>query len=173
MARPPAIAAVEAADSAAVQRLFSEAAAHWRAQGLRVAGVVAEPHGLENRSCSSGYLRDLATDTAFRIYLDEAPGNTSCHLDAEGARAACAALLPQIASCDVVVLSKFGKLEAASDGLAPAFAAAIAAGKPVLTTVSAKHRAAWAAFAPDAAVLPAENRALQTWKNGLPVRTAS
>ena len=75
----------------------------------------------------------------------------------------------QIQTGDLVVLSKFGKLEAMRSGLTGAFEAAIAAGKPVLTTVSEKHREAWRAFAPDATVLPADKTALQAWWRDLGV----
>lgn len=44
-----------------------------------------------------------------------------------------------------------------------AFEAAMAAGKPVLTTVSDKHRDAWHGFAPDAVFLPANELAIQSW----------
>jgi hypothetical protein len=40
------------------------------------------------------------------------------------------------AGCELVVLSKFGKLEAAGEGLAPAFKAALDARLPLLTSVS-------------------------------------
>ncbi len=72
-------------------------------------------------------------------------------------------MLDQLSASEVDVLSKFGKLEAARQGLAPVFEAALAAGKPVLTTVSEKHRDAWRAFAPDAAALAADGAAIGSW----------
>jgi hypothetical protein len=65
---------------------------------------------------------------------------------------------------DLVVLSKFGKLEVAGGGLMPAFRAAVAAGKPVVTTVSSLHRETWRAFAPRVVALPATSRALDDWR---------
>ncbi|MBS0399033.1 MAG: DUF2478 domain-containing protein, partial [Proteobacteria bacterium] len=87
--------------------------------------------------------------------------------DASGIEAACAELLGQLTKCDVVVLSKFGKLEAARSGLVTAFQAVIDAGTPLLTSVSNKHREAWKAFAPAAIELPAEAAALQRWQHDL------
>ncbi len=81
-------------------------------------------------------------------------------------------VLGQIPDSDVVVLSKFGKLEAAGGGLAPAFAAAIAAGKPVLTTVSELHRDAWQRLAPDAVRLPADPAAIRDWWADIAALTA-
>ena len=97
------------------------------------------------------------------MFLEAPPAGTSCHLEATGVEGACAAVLGQITDSDAVVLSKFGKLEAAGGGLAPAFAAAIAAGKPVLTTVSDLHRAAFQGLAPEALRLPADAAAIRGW----------
>jgi hypothetical protein len=108
-------------------------------------------------------LRDIGTGDRFAIYLETPPADTSCHLNAKGVEAACASVIDQIASSDLIVLSKFGKLEAMGRGLFPAFEAAIAAGTPIPTTVSDKHRDAWEAFAPDAAYLEASRSALADW----------
>jgi hypothetical protein len=159
----PRIAVVQGADSESIQKLLASTVADWRAAGIRVAGVTAEVHGLPDRTCSAGLLRDIGSGHQFPIYLETAPLGTSCHLDARGVEAACASVIAQIATSDLVVLSKFGKLEAMRQGLFPAFAAAIAAGRPVITTVSAKHRDAWQAFAPDTACLDADKPALTEW----------
>jgi len=156
-------AAVEGAESAIVQRLFSEAIARWRAAGVRVAGVVEKTHGLEGRTCSAGVLRDIVSGEPHSIFLETPPAGTSCHIDARGAESAGASVLAQIVACDVVVLSKFGKLEAGEGGLIGAFRAALDAGKPILTTVSDRHRAAWRAFAPNAVVLPPDGSAIDAW----------
>ncbi len=163
MPDPNRIAAVVRTDDESAQALIAATVAEWRAGGAKVVGVIAEPHGLPGRTCRAGTLRDITSSRTYRMYLETAPSHTSCHLDAEGVQAACRGLLEQIAMSDLVVLSKFGKLEAAGGGLAPAFEAAMSAGKPVLTTVSEKHRDAWHAFARDAIDLNAEPRALRAW----------
>jgi len=157
------IATVSGVDSAAAQALFATAIAQWRGAGIKVAAVLAETLTPTESICSADYLRDVGSGTAYSIHLDTPPRDTTCHLDARGVEAACAALLPQLDNCDLVVLSKFGKLESMGGGLFPAFAAARAAGLPDLTTVSAKHENAWRAFAPDAVTLPANAEALQGW----------
>lgn len=146
---------------------MQEAIALWRAEGIRVAGLVEETHGLPDRVCNAGVLRDVVTGSTFSIYLDALPAGKTCHIDSLGAERACAAILAQIETCELLILSKFGKLEAAGGGLFPAFAAAVEAGKPVLTTVSAKHLAAFDAFVPDALTLPADMAALQDWWTAL------
>ena len=76
-----------------------------------------------------------------------------------------AGLLAQIPQADIVVFSKFGKLEATQKGLWAAFAAAVSAGRPLLTTVSPKHAQAWQAFAPAALRLEGEPAAIAQWWN--------
>ena len=151
------------ADGPRLQALLAAAVADWKATGLRVAGVIAEAHNLPDRACSAGFLRDIGSGDAYPMFLEAPPLGTSCHLDATGVEGACAAVLGQISDSDVVVLSKFGKLEATGGGLASAFAAAIAADKPVLTTVSDLHRAACERLAPDARCLPADAVAIRDW----------
>lgn len=145
--------------------LFAETALRWRADGLNVVGLIAEMHGLENRVCRAGYLRDVVSGKTFSIYVETPRAETSCHLDADGVDTACGELLKQIAESDLVVLSKFGKLEAERGGLAPAFDAAITAGKPVLTTVSERHRKSWKGYTADGAVyLSPDETALDEWR---------
>jgi len=79
---------------------------------------------------------DLATGARIAISQDLGPGSTACNLDPGGVAMACAAAQRAIEQgADLVVLSKFGKLEAGHGGLCDAFAAAMAAETPVLTTL--------------------------------------
>ncbi|MGD9510726.1 MAG: DUF2478 domain-containing protein [Geminicoccaceae bacterium] len=155
------------ADGSRLQALLAAAVAEWKADGLRVAGVIAEAHTLPDRTCSAGFLRDISSGEAYSMFFEAPPVGTSCHLAATGVEGACRAVLGQLTHSDVVVLSKFGKLEATGGGLAPAFAAAIAAGKPVLTTASDLHRAACRRLAPGALHLPADAAAIRDWWAGI------
>ena len=157
------IAVVTAADNDIAQKLLASLAAEWRRAGLKVAGLTTEAHGLADRSCSAGILCDIATGVRFRIHLDEPPAGTSCHLDGSGVSSACAAIIDRIADSDVVVLSKFGKLEAQQKCLYPAFEAALMMGKPILTTVARKHRDTFTAYAPQATSLEPDAAAITAW----------
>ena len=170
MARPPAVAAIANRPGRDAQGLLSQAVARWRKAGLKVVGVLAED-SREEGQCSAAFLRDIASGQRFSIQLDAAPQGTSCHLDAVAVGRACATLLPQIATADIVVLSKFGKTEALGEGLWPAFRGAIEAGTPLLTTVSPKHEAALTAAAPDAVRLEADGGSIDDWWKAAP-RTA-
>ena len=163
MTRSDAIAVIANREGRDTQALLREAADAWRQAGARVVGVLAEDGDVEGE-CSAAFLRDIASGKRFSIHLDAAPAGTACHLDTAGVDDACAALLPRIADADVVVLSKFGKTEAARRGLWAAFCEAVAAGKPLLTSVSSRHREAWTAFAGEAVWLEPESGPIERWR---------
>ncbi|MFI5034106.1 MAG: DUF2478 domain-containing protein [Reyranellales bacterium] len=141
------IAVVQGAPGPVVQELFRTLAERWQSQA-RVVGAIAEDHGLVDRACSAGYLRSLADGARYPIFQDLGRGSQTCHLAGDGAVEAAAAVRLHIETgCDLVILSKFGKLEAAGGGLREAFAAAIEAGVPVLTSVAASQATPWESFA--------------------------
>jgi hypothetical protein len=158
------IAVVQDAPSAAVQEIFRTLVDRWR-PSVRVAGVVAESHGLADRACSAGFLRNIYTGERHPIFRDFGPGSRVCHLDGTATLTATAAVRRDIAvGCDLVVLSKFGKLEAGGKGLLEAFKAAIDAHIPVLTSVSPAFEEAWANFAaPLFVVLAADSVKIDAW----------
>ena len=163
MTRSDAIAVIANREGRDTQALLRAAADGWGRAGARVVGVLAEDGDAEGE-CSAAFLRDIASGRRFTIHLDAAPAGTSCHLDTAGVDDACAGLLPQIAGADIVVLSKFGKTEAARRGLWAAFCEAVAAGKPLLTSVSSRHREAWTAFAGEAVWLEPESGPIERWR---------
>lgn len=163
MTRPVGICVVSGAESSEIQAFIAARAGALRKAGLNVVGVAGEEHGLPDRSCGAGFLRDVASDRRFAIYLDEPAAGRTCHIDAEGVAAACACVLPQIADADLVVLNKFGKLEAAGEGLRPVLDAARQAGKPVLLAVSDRHADAFRTLEPDAETIAPEDAAFEAW----------
>jgi hypothetical protein len=158
------IAVVQGAPNAVIQDIFQSLAERWSGSA-RVAGVLAEHHGLADRACSAGFLRSLRNGERFPIFQDLGAGSTACHLDAGAMLAATEAVRRDIAAgCDLVLLSKFGKLEAANSGLADAFRAAIEADVAILTSLSPASAAAWQAFAtPLFVTLPADAVAIDAW----------
>lgn len=141
------IAVVQGADSAAIQRLFVEVlGASWRP--LRIAGVIELP-GDDPGVCGLERLHNIGDGRRFALFQDLGSGSTGCAVDPGGVVDACAAVCRDIAAgCDLVVLSKFGKLEAENgSGLLAAFVAALEAGVPVVTAVSPYRLAHWDVFA--------------------------
>jgi hypothetical protein len=116
------------------------------------------------------FLRNLTDDARFSIFHDLGPDVAMCHLDGVGATAASEAVERDIAAggCELILLNKFGKLEAAGDGLAGAFRAALAARLPLLTSISPAHDGAWRQFTDaDFAVVPADPDAIDLWRRAL------
>lgn len=162
-AGPIPIAAVGGADSSVVQPLLAEFAARRAREGVRVVGVVEEPCP-DGGECSL-FLRDLATSLRIAISQNLGPGSTACNLDSGGLAAACGLVQTAIAAgADLVILSKFGKVEANRHGLTEAFQAAIAADLPIVTAVAPLLAEAWAAFAgPLSVPVAADADALDAW----------
>jgi len=156
------IAAVQNTSRRATEALLAALVARMRAAGTAVVGVLAETP-IEAGTCGAGILRNIASAQPFSIRLSEPSSRTSCLLDSAGVVAAGRDVLDRIAESDLVVLSKFGKLEASGSGLLAAFEAAARLRKPALTSVSDRHRAAWKSFAPLAAELQPDEAALLDW----------
>lgn len=144
------------------QAALTAAVDRWRRAGVKVVGAIAQnqPAG---EICDADYMIDVASGQRTHVRLETPPAGTACHMDRMAMNATGSGLLSQIPDADVVVLSKFGKLESMHKGLWPALMAAIAAGKPILTTVSPKHAEACRAFAPDATWLHADSAEIERW----------
>jgi len=159
------IIALQGAESAAIQRLLAKFAARRKHEGIRVAGAVEVVSEGDGGSCGSLALTNLSDGAIIRISQDLGPGSTSCNIDPAGLAEACAAVERDIArGADLVVLSKFGKQEAARGGLGDAFRASIEAGLPVVTAVSPAMAEPWQAFAGGlSAFIQAEEARLEAW----------
>lgn len=148
MSAGPKIAALAGESRHANQTLLADFVRRRRAEGLRVAGLVEVAERSESGACGCLSVIDLATGASIAISQNLGPGSTACNLDPGGVAQACAAAQRAIErGADLVVLSKFGKLEAARGGLCDAFAAAIDAELPIVTTVNPVMREDWMRFA--------------------------
>jgi hypothetical protein len=167
------IAVVRKTSSGEVQEVFRMFVERWRPT-VRLAGLVAEHHGLADRACSAGFLRDVTNGERYSIFQDFGPGSTECHLDGTGALTAAGAVRRNIATgCDLVLLSKFGKLEADGKGLFGAFQAALDARVPLVTSVSPPCEQRWRRLAGDSyALLPADLEEIGAWWRAVRDRTA-
>jgi hypothetical protein len=93
-------------------------------------------------------VQDLASGETYPITQRLGAGSEACNLDPGGLALACSIVEDAIErGVDVVVLSEFGKLEAARSGLCDAFRAAILADIPVITAVSPPVAEDWDRFA--------------------------
>lgn len=121
-----------------------------RDRGVRLAGVLERPPGpaVEKSRCDM-LLEDLATGDVRAISENRGEGARGCRLDAgalaEAAQAALRAVREDVPR--LLVLNKFGKIEADGGGMRQALAEAIEAGIPVLVGVPARNLDRWRAFA--------------------------
>lgn len=168
------IAVVQGGESEAIQVLFADLLhAPWRP--ARIAGVIEAAGNLPG-DCGLEVLRSIADGRDFSLYQDLGAGSTACAINPSGVAEACAAVCQDIAAgCDLVILSKFAKLEAENgSGLMAAFVAALEAGAPILTAVSPDRREKWDAFAaPYYEVLGPDLNEIAAWWSAQSVETAS
>jgi hypothetical protein len=159
------IAALQGGTRAQVQATLAEFAALSRRRGLRVAGLIEITSDCSSDGCRSLALRDLTDGNLISISQDLGQGAEACNLDPGGLAAACFGVERAIAEgADLVVLSKFGKQEAARSGLRDAFHAAVCAALPIVTAVAPSLSDAWQAFAgPLSTFVAPEISALDAW----------
>jgi hypothetical protein len=158
------IAVVQGASTVLIQGLFRDFLASLP-PATRVVGLIEEDLSQDHAGRCAPQLRSLVDGRAFPLFQDLGAGSTACGLDGERVADACAAVQRDLASgCDLLVLSKFGRLESERSGLVDAFAAAIDLNAPILTSVSPKFEPQWRAFAaPLFVMLPPEADAIRTW----------
>lgn len=158
------IAAIQGAPGGIVQDLLHAFVARWQ-PSTRIAGVIEDGHGHDDQVCGAAYLLSIASGARYPMFQDLGQGSSACRIDPAGVVLAGEAVRRDIAAgCDLVVLNRFGKLEAGREGLMSAFAAAVEAGVPVLTSVSPAFQEAWERFAdPLFVMLPADPDAIEAW----------
>jgi hypothetical protein len=165
LSSPRRIAALHGAPSAAIQEVLQGFARKLSRDGLRVAGVIEIADCKPSGGCKSLRVQDLTSGETFSISQDLGPGSTACNLDPSGLARACGKVEQAISrGADLVILSKFGKLEAARSGLSDAFRAAMFADIPVVTAVPAAVADEWERFAgPLSQFVDAKAEALEAW----------
>ncbi|MFO1102443.1 MAG: DUF2478 domain-containing protein [Methylocystis sp.] len=161
------IAALRGATSHELQGALSAFAREVQSQGFRVAGVIEES-ACGGGGCKSLSVKDIWSGETIPISQKLGAGSEACNLDPGGLALACGRIEAAISrGVDVVVLSKFGKLEASRSGLCDAFRAAILADVPVVTAVSLPVSRDWDCFAGELSeYVEPDIDALATWWRG-------
>ena len=157
-------AIVHADDFAQADALLAAFARSLQECGWRVAGLV-----FERRTDTLGrkgmYLMDITTGREFCISQDLGPQSQSCCIDTAGVAKASDVLRKALTDgADLVIVNRFGALEAQGGGFAQEMLALAQAGVPLLTAVTEKHYPAWQLFTGGMAQrLPAHLHALCEW----------
>jgi nucleoside-triphosphatase THEP1 len=161
----PRVAALRIADGVDVDGVIRHAIDILRARGLSVGGVVQRFGPPRPSGKRTMLVQDIQTGELIPIDQDLGPGALTCTLDPEGLAVASVILRRAIAApVDVVVVNRFGKLEAAGEGLRADVAEALCAGLPVLIAVQDSLLADWRAFiGADVHLLPPDADLVAEW----------
>lgn len=162
-----AAAAIHHDGSARADALLAEAVAALQGQGLRVRGLLMEHVGelVGDTACAAQmFMVDVSTQE--RYLVSQAMGSLSkaCRADPQGFARATVVLRRALAErADLVVLNRFGRLEAEGTGMSAELLDLMAEGVPLLTVVTPACRDAWDRFSGGAPVLPPDEAAVRNW----------
>lgn len=172
-----AIAAIVYADGVYPDRVIARAIEPLRLAGVPLAGALqVEPVAAGRHPCDL-LLEDLASGDVQAIAEHRGREARGCRLDVGLLTEIGEAVLQSLRDEQprLLVVNKFGKIEADGGGLRQAVAEAVDLGIPVLVGVPARNLDRWRAFAGSLAVeLPATVGAIADWLacHGLPSATA-
>lgn len=132
--------------------VLAEVAALLTAQGLQLAGTVQSNAERPDRAVCDMDVRVLPDGPSFRISQDLGNHAKGCRLDPGALELAVAAATARLDGADLLIINKFGKLEAEGRGFCALIADALGRGIPVLVGVNGLNRAAFERFAGGLAV---------------------
>jgi hypothetical protein len=168
-ARDQTVAAVVYANEAYPDATFKALVDRCRKAGLLLAGVLQHPapEGADRR-CDV-LLEDLASGRRTALFEDRGAGARGCRLDESALAEATATVEGSLEfRPNLLVLSKFGKVECDGGGLRDLIASAIDRGIPVVIGVPQRNLDAWRIFAGEFAVELDDNvRQVEQWLDGL------
>jgi len=161
----PVAALVYRESSRDADRLLAEFARDMLARGRRLHGLVQQ----ETRPPGDGrprrQLADLRTGRLYPLSQDLGPGSRACSLD-PGALASASHLLREAlqARAELVVVNRYGVIEAAGGGFAQEMLALMCEGIPLVTVVSQALLPDWHRFTGRMSEeLPVARAPLQAW----------
>lgn len=159
------IAAVVFDRTTEVDVAMARAVALLRRRGIAVGGLLQHFDGCATDCARPMWLEDAATGTRRRIDRPRGGDVAGCVLDPDALAAASCDLQAVIASgCDLLIINRFGKSEAAGGGLRAEIAQASLSGTPLLIAIRDDMLPAWEAFLGGPSLrLPPEPTAMVAW----------
>lgn len=152
-------------DQRATDLLLADLARTLEAAGLRTCGVVqTNTRGWDDHRCDMDVMV-LPESAPIRISQSLGSQSKGCRLDPSALEQAAGEVQARLSQgADVLILNKFGKLEAEGRGFREVIGMALALDLPVLVGLSDKNLAGFEMFSQGLAVsLPPEGRALRQW----------
>ena len=143
-----ALVAIVYANEAYPQSTFERIVENCRGRGVRLAGVLQHPVCSDTTGHCDVALEELTTGLRTDLFEDRGPGASGCRLDV----AALAEVNAQVARSldndpELLILNKFGKVEAEGRGLLDLVATAVDRSIPVVIGVPIRNLEAWRNFA--------------------------
>ena len=160
----PLAALVHPDDAHDMEQLLERVARRLQAAGVRVGGLVHRQDRYANGN-KRMQLFDLRSDRQFELSQDLGGASRACSLNPQALAQASAVLREALDDgVDLVVINRFGIVEASGQGFAAEFAAFAEAGTPVLTAVAARHLEDWRRYTGSLhAELPADEALIEHW----------
>jgi len=166
----PLIGALIYADGVYPERVIAHAVGRLRDLGIALAGALQRtPEDMTHRHACDLLIEDLATGEVTAIAEHRGKEARGCRLDVGLLTEVSEAVLSSLRSEEprLLIINKFGKIEADGGGLRQSVAEAVELGIPVLVGVPARNLDRWRAFAGALAVeLPVDDVAVARWLAG-------
>lgn len=159
-----ALAALDDDGSGAAEALLAALARQLQAEGRAVRGLLMSYPQPQAGCAGDMVLVDLHTGGHYPVSQPLGPGAGACRSDPQGFARASEVLRAALADRpELVIVNRFGGLEAEGGGFAAEMLALVSEGVPVLTLVSERRRAAWARFSGGVPLLAARPDVLRRW----------
>lgn len=140
--------AVTYSDGFAADRLIAATAFRLRDDGVKIAGLVQINTDVPGRTKCDMAVEELYTRTRFQLSEDRGPAARGCRLDHSRLGEAAGLLIDVLdQELDLIVLNKFGKVEAEGGGLRDLIGRAVLLGIPVIVGVPYRNLDQWRHFA--------------------------
>lgn len=159
------ILAIVYSDGHAADRFISDLGYRVRDAGIAVAGIVQHNKFIRDRTRCDMEVEELASGIVLQLSEDRGKEARGCRLD-RGALSEAALLISGSFQDqpELVILNKFGKLEAEGRGLRDTLSDAVQLGVPVVVGVPYRNLEQWRAFAEGLAEeCPIGSPRLQEW----------
>ena len=144
---PYPILAIVYSDGLAADRLISDLGYKIRDAGIAVAGIVQHNKFIRDRTKCDMEIEELSSGIVLQLSEDRGKEARGCRLD-RGVLSEAAALLSTSLENkpELVILNKFGKLEAEGRGLRDTLAEVVQLGVPIVIGVPYRNIERWRAF---------------------------
>jgi hypothetical protein len=144
----PALVAIVYANENYPRSIFTRIVDDCRGRGLSMAGVLQHPACTDAAGHCDVVLEDLSTGRRTDLFEDRGPGAQGCRLDVAALAEVNGNVARSLAADPaLLVLNKFGKVEAEGGGLLDLVAIAVDRGIPVVIGVPIRNLEAWRRFA--------------------------